>query len=31
MVNHKFMNQNEFPIWYEQLGHLGSIMMRKKG
>jgi len=30
MVNQKFMNQNEFLVWYDQLGHPGSIMMRKK-
>jgi len=31
MVNQKFTNQNEFLVWYDQLGHPESIMMRKKG
>ena len=30
MVNQKFENQNEFLVWYDQLGHPRSIMMRKK-
>jgi len=30
MVNQKFTNQNEFLFWHDQLGHPGSIMMRKK-
>ena len=30
MVNQKFMNQNEFIVWPDQLDNLGSIMMHKK-
>jgi len=30
VVNQKFTNQNEFLVWYDQLGHPRSIMMRKK-
>jgi len=30
MVNQKFANQNEFLVWYDQLSHPRSIMMRKK-
>ena len=30
MVNQKFANQNEFLVWYDQLGHPRCIMMRKK-
>ena len=28
-MNLKFMNPNIFVIWYERLGDLGSIMMRR--
>ena len=29
IVNQEFINSNEFILWHDRLGHLGSIMMRK--
>ena len=29
IVSQKLTNQNEFLVWYDQLGHPRSIMMRR--
>ena len=29
IVNQKFTDENNFIVWHDRLGHLGSIMMRR--